>query len=531
MEIKTEQSSCVLTMEVCVAVSDYKAQYEKALRDTIRGVTVKGFRKGKVPRKLVESQYGMGIRVDAVSKALDSAVGEYLQENSILSFTRLMATEDTPACDYSVESDFTFKVELGVAPSYSLDRDMAMEVVHLVPDDAYLEKYIDGMREANATAEPVDEVGDDTLVVLEAMPLSVDGEDLPQGFVQRMLPMDAENQRVVLPERVAELKGRKAGDELAVCRFAEFFNVEGEPAIEDVELRTIREERDYRVKIERLEKRLLPEVDEAFLRRVLGKPEEDDSSLEVLMEEVRSTAERQLNIDVRKVEDMKLNEHLVKSWDFDIPDDFLERLVANVELSDEERAEVDMESERYGLRQSCLELRIHREMEEQKVEVDPEAINEVVEGMATDYLQSMGLGQLAHSEEARNWFRQRLMTDNEFNEQMRPMLNRRVIMRWVASQLPVTHVDMDASKFFEDSKDSAVELVRFLEGKAKRGAKRATAQKAEADDKEATPKKRTTRAKKSDEATEEAKPKRKSTKKAEGEEPAPKKRTRKKAEE
>ncbi|PID90288.1 MAG: hypothetical protein CSA97_03650 [Bacteroidetes bacterium] len=545
MEIKTQQSSCVLTMEVCVAVSDYKAQYEKTLKDTLKNVTINGFRKGKVPRKRIESQYGMGIRIDVVSKALDSAVGEYLQENKILSFTRLMATDDSPVCDYNEETDFTFKVELGVAPEYTLNREMAVEVVHLVPDDEYLDKYIHGMRESQATAEPVDVVADDTTVVFEAMPLSVDGEDLPQGFVQRMLPMDAEEQSVVLPEKVATLKGMKSGEEVAVCKFADFFNTEHEPEIEDVELKTIREERDYRIKIERVEKRILPELDESFFRSVLNKPEDDSSSMEELKEEVRTTAERQLNIDVRKVEDMKLNEKLVKDWDFDIPEDFLKRLVDSLELEEEERANVDMESERYGLRQSCLEMRLQGEMEELKAEVEPDAINEVIEGMAVDYLQSMGLGQLAHSDEARNWFRQRLMTDNEFSEQMRPMLNRRIIMRWVETQLPVEYVDMDASKFFEESKDGVVELVNFPEGKAKRktakkstaSAKKADVEAKGADAEKATPKKRTTRTKKSDEASAEAKPKRRTTKKAdevaEGEEAAaPKKRaTRKKKEE
>ena len=76
---KLEKNQVALTVEVDAAAFD--AAIEKAYRKVRHQINVPGFRKGKAPRKMIESRYGVEIFYDeainiAMPDAYVSAVGE-----------------------------------------------------------------------------------------------------------------------------------------------------------------------------------------------------------------------------------------------------------------------------------------------------------------------------------------------------------------------------------------------------------------------------------------------------------------------
>ena len=51
---------------------DYKGQVQKRINEKMPLATVKGFRKGQVPKDLVEKQYGKAIKIEEVNKKCKS---------------------------------------------------------------------------------------------------------------------------------------------------------------------------------------------------------------------------------------------------------------------------------------------------------------------------------------------------------------------------------------------------------------------------------------------------------------------------
>ena len=58
---------------------DYKGQVAKRINEKMPLATVKGFRKGAVPKDLVEKQYGKAIKIEEVNKVVELALQRYIQ--------------------------------------------------------------------------------------------------------------------------------------------------------------------------------------------------------------------------------------------------------------------------------------------------------------------------------------------------------------------------------------------------------------------------------------------------------------------
>ena len=71
------------TIVMTVVHMDYKGQVQKRINEKMPLATVKGFRKGAVPRDLVEKQYGRAIKIEEVKKVVDLALERYIQSERL----------------------------------------------------------------------------------------------------------------------------------------------------------------------------------------------------------------------------------------------------------------------------------------------------------------------------------------------------------------------------------------------------------------------------------------------------------------
>ncbi len=62
---------------------DYKGQVAKRINEKMPSAQVKGFRKGAVPKELVEKQYGKEIKKEEVKKVVDLALERYIQSERL----------------------------------------------------------------------------------------------------------------------------------------------------------------------------------------------------------------------------------------------------------------------------------------------------------------------------------------------------------------------------------------------------------------------------------------------------------------
>ena len=127
-------------IEISVFQSDYKGQVAKRINEKMPLATVKGFRKGAVPKDLVEKQYGKAIKQEEVKKVVDLALERFVaSERFNLLGTPLAIEKEIFNWDLD---ELTFQFEIGLAPHFELDLEAKNNIIKYVvtADD----KMIDG---------------------------------------------------------------------------------------------------------------------------------------------------------------------------------------------------------------------------------------------------------------------------------------------------------------------------------------------------------------------------------------------------
>jgi trigger factor len=131
------------TIVMTVVHMDYKGQVAKRINEKMPLATVKGFRKGAVPKDLVEKQYGKAIKQEEVKKVVDLALERYVQSERLNLLGTPLAKENE-SFDWDSE-ELVFEYEIGLVPSFELDLEAKNEIVkYIVTAD---DKLIDGQVE------------------------------------------------------------------------------------------------------------------------------------------------------------------------------------------------------------------------------------------------------------------------------------------------------------------------------------------------------------------------------------------------
>lgn len=131
MDIKRVAISAVHEVIVMtVPQMDYKGQVTKRLNEKMPLATVKGFRKGQVPKDLVEKQYGKAIKQEEVKKVVDLALTRYIQTERLNVLGTPLA-KINESFNWSAE-ELVFEYEIGLAADFEIDLDAKNDIVKYV---------------------------------------------------------------------------------------------------------------------------------------------------------------------------------------------------------------------------------------------------------------------------------------------------------------------------------------------------------------------------------------------------------------
>ena len=162
MDIKRVAISPVSEVIVMTVVHmDYKGQVQKRINEKMPLATVKGFRKGAVPKDLVEKQYGKAIKQEEVKKVVDLALERFVQSERLnLLGTPLAKENETFSWD---EEELVFEFEIGLVPNFELDLEAKNNIVKyvVVADDKLIDEQVIRIQKQFGTAVPQSEVKED----------------------------------------------------------------------------------------------------------------------------------------------------------------------------------------------------------------------------------------------------------------------------------------------------------------------------------------------------------------------------------
>ena len=196
-----------LTVEV--PFDELQPSVDAAYKKIAAQVTVPGFRKGKVPARVIDQRIGRGaVLEEAINEALPKAYDAAIRETGKLPVGRPEVDVQT----FEEASGLTFTAEVDVRPEFDLpDLDgLRVEVADAEPTDEDVEEGLTGLRTRFASLTPVDRAAADGDVLLLDITGSTTGgepvEDLSGSALSYELGTDD-----MLPGLDDAVRGAEAG--------------------------------------------------------------------------------------------------------------------------------------------------------------------------------------------------------------------------------------------------------------------------------------------------------------------------------
>lgn len=301
-----EKNMAKLTVEVSAEELE-KAIQEAYMKQKSR-ISLPGFRKGKVPRNMVEKMYGVEIFYEDAVNALVSQEYPKAAEESGLD---IVSQPSIDVEQLEKGKSFIFTAEVAVKPEVTLGTYKGVQVkkVDVAVTDEEVDKEIEKQRENNGRMVTVEgravEDGDTAVIDYEGF---VDGEAFEGG--------KGENHSLVIGSHSfidnfeEQLIGRNTGEDVEVnVTFPEEYHapeLAGRPAV-------------FKVKINEIKAKELPELDDEFAQDV----SEFDTLAEYKENVKNSLTDRKEN-EAKRAQEEEAIQKIVENSQMEIPDAMVE---------------------------------------------------------------------------------------------------------------------------------------------------------------------------------------------------------------
>ncbi len=387
---KKEKNTVHFNIEV--PTGDFEKALQQAYMKNRGKFNIPGFRKGKVPRKIIEMNYGDDIFFeDAINLLLPEAYSNAIDELGL-------EPVDSPEVDIDemeLGKPIQVKFSVEVKPEVKLGdyKSIELEKVDYSVTEAMINNEVDREREQNARIIDAGDraVADGDLVTIDFAGY-IDGELFEGGSAEDHDLTIGSNQ--FIPGFEEGLIGKNKGDEVDVeVTFPEEYHEEslkGKPAV-------------FKVTIKEIKVKELPELDDEFAKDV-----SEFDTLEEYKNNIKETLEKSLKEQEKIETENKLVEKVVELSEIDVPEAMIKSQIES-EIKDFEYRvrsqgfDMDQYLELTGTSREDLELNF-RPISERRVKADLvlEAIAKAEDVQVTDEDLDKELEKLAEQYQQAN---------------------------------------------------------------------------------------------------------------------------------
>ena len=310
------KSTVKFTMKLDPA--EWEAAVEKAYQKNKGKYSLPGFRKGKVPRKVLEQTYGAGVFFEeAVNVALPEHYGKILDKETELV---VLGSPDVSLKDMN-DKGVTFEIVAPVKPEVKLGAYTGMKIekvaynVTAEEEKAAVEREENAIKERNATYEDVTdraaEEGDTANIDYSG---SVDGKKFEGGTSKGYdLTLGSHS---FIPGFEEGVVGMKAGEEKDIqVKFPEEYHAKelaGKDAV-------------FAVKVNALKKKVVPELTDELV-----KDGSEYATVKELEEGVVKKLKENKEKNAKIEEENKIIDQVTAATEVEIPDILVERQIDNM---------------------------------------------------------------------------------------------------------------------------------------------------------------------------------------------------------
>ena len=303
---KIKDTEAKLIIEV--PAEDFDKAIDEAYEKNKDRFKVDGFRKGKVPREMIEKVYGVGVFYDdAANAVIPEAYAEAAKESGL----EIVARPEIQVTKIAAGNPMEFEAIVTLKPEVKLGKykGVKVEKVEAEVTDEDIENRLNQDKEQNARLVAADdkeiENGDQAIIDFEGF---VDdkpfeggkGEDYPLVIGSHSFIDTFEDQLV----------GKKVGDEVDVnVTFPEQYQaaeLAGKPAL-------------FKVKIKEIKVKEYPEIDDEFAQEV-----SEFDTLEEYKEDIRKKLTEAKENEAARETESRIIEAIVKDSKMDIPEKMID---------------------------------------------------------------------------------------------------------------------------------------------------------------------------------------------------------------
>lgn len=347
-------------VEIFIPAEQVKGKIEEVIKELQQKARIKGFRPGKVPRKVIEGMYGDSIFEEVSSRLISESFEKALDENSVIPVSRPQVTKDKVEPDKEFHYTAVFEVLPDFEPKDYTGIELKKEKQEVKGED--IERTLGELRERGAEAKALEEErdarkGDFVVVDYEGLLDGKPVKELKQDNAQFPL-----GEGRLISEFEDNIAGMKKGEEKEFqVTYPEDFQMK------EIAGKTV----NFRVQLKDIREKVLPEIDDEFAKD-LG-----EENLESLKSKIRENLEKRLDKESKDKLNEELINILIEKNPVDVPQSMIESELARL------KRELTFNLQRHGL---------------QIPQLDQEAEGKFMERAAHNVKASLIMGAIARKE-------------------------------------------------------------------------------------------------------------------------------------
>jgi trigger factor len=304
MQVRVEEVSSLTRRLEVVLPREMVAGELNAAYDKLKGeINLKGFRKGKIPRKVLEKNYGPKVQYDVADRLIQESYFDALEK------AELDAVVHPEVREHRFEEDGTFfyQAEIDVRPAFELGEYKGVEVeqAELTVSEEDIDAELENLRRQTA---PLQSVADRAIAAGDVAAIDFSAFDQGEEMKNvggRDFSVDVGSGQIG-PEFEDNLVGLKAGEEAT-------FTVDFPANFPNMILagKSI----EFKVKVKDVKERILPELDDEFAKDVNA----EFTTLAELRDDIRQRRLQALEDGRRGDLVDKVMTEILKNHEFEVP--------------------------------------------------------------------------------------------------------------------------------------------------------------------------------------------------------------------
>lgn len=325
---------------------EIKNEINAEVKKQAKKIELPGFRKGKVPEKILKSRFGDALEYEASEKVANDKFWDFAYENNLHPIGRPVLTD----IQFNPEKDLSFKIKFEVMPDIEPANYKGLEIK--IPDyvvsDNEVEHEIENLLKDNSTTEDAEIVGDDKFfkIKVELQRVNQDGEPFSDTSPE-VLDIDLSNHSISQEIR-ENAKGKRIGES-----FTFSFNDELNQSQDSKDQVTQQETFYYKATVKEIKKIVLPELNEDLVRKLT---KDKVSTLEQFKDYIKKNIEFYFSQRIEEYLRRKLMSLVVANNDFTPPPSIVENVLQ--ELIKQEEEEERKKYKKQPLDKNSLRVRL-----------------------------------------------------------------------------------------------------------------------------------------------------------------------------